>query len=81
MSQAITTSIRLPVDLRKKLDQVSRKTEKGKNGIIVEALKDYFEKIQIFSLQSEARKQSLLASRQSNPETLLWEKNIDWEDD
>lgn len=80
MSQAITTSIRLPYQVRKRLERVSHRFNKGKNGIILDALKDYFQKIEAASFKEEAKRQSLLASRKDREEASIWEDNLDIED-
>lgn len=80
MAQAVTTSIRLPSQIRKRLDQASHRLNKGKNGIILDALSDYFQKMEAASFREEAKLQSLLASRQDNQEGSIWEDNLDFEE-
>ncbi len=80
MSQSITTSIRLPANIRKQLEKVSRLQNEGKNNVIVTALKSYFEKLNRERLSKDARSQSLLASKKDGDDTSLWEKNLDLDD-
>jgi predicted DNA-binding protein len=77
MSQAITTSIRLPHPIRKKLERASIALAQGKNALIIEALMDYFQKIERASFALEAKRQSLLACKADKPMAAIWEKNID----
>ena len=80
MAHGITTSVRLPVGARKQLERVSRKFNKGKNGIIIEALNDYFHKMRRIALEKEAKTQSLLASGQDIADSAAWEENLDFDD-
>lgn len=80
MTQAITTSIRLPQQIRRELERVSHRLHKGKNGVILDALRDYFDKIEKTSLKQEARRQSVLASNGDQKESFLWEENADFDD-
>lgn len=75
MPHNITTSIRLPPDLRHQLDSVSRTLHRGKNWIITKALEEYLEKLNQNVLIEEAHRQSLLASK--NDENGDWEQNTD----
>lgn len=76
--QSATTSIRLPVDIRKQLERASRRAGSGRNSIVIAALKDYLQKLNSDDLAREARRQSLLATE--NSEASLWEANLDLED-
>lgn len=80
MTQAITTSIRLPSQVRKRLERVSHKLSRGKNGVILDALEDYFAKIEAVPFKEEAKRQSLLASGKDKEEAPIWENNLDFED-
>lgn len=80
MAQAVTTSIRLPVSLRKQLEKVSRLKNEGKNSVIIEALINYFKKMEKMGLIKEARRQSLLASKKDKEDPSLWEENLDLDD-
>ena len=77
MTKSVTTSIRLEVSLSKKLEKVAHDLHRGKNWLISEALRIYLEQLENQNLNLEARKQSLLASKQKNLDSDLWEVNSD----
>jgi predicted DNA-binding protein len=77
MTKSITTSIRLEVSLSKKLEKVAHDLHRGKNWLISEALHIYLEQLENQNLNLEARKQSLLASKQKDLDSDLWEVNSD----
>ena len=77
MTKSVTTSIRLEVSLSKKLEKVAHDLHRGKNWLISEALRIYLEQLENQNLNREARKQSLLASKQKNLDSDLWEVNSD----
>ena len=54
-----TTSIRLPDDLRSQLDAAAESLHRGKNWVIVQALREYLARMQRDALAQEARRQSL----------------------
>jgi len=80
MTKGITTSIRLELNLSKKLENAARNLHRGKNWLISEALRRYLEQLENPNLVQEARKQSLLASKQKNTGDDLWETNSDQEE-
>ncbi|MDO8519922.1 MAG: hypothetical protein Q7T11_07165 [Deltaproteobacteria bacterium] len=77
MAQSVTTSIRLPAAVSRQLKRVSGQLKKGKNGIIVDALKDFFNQRTRDSLKQEAARQSLLAGTSSSPADREWEESLD----
>lgn len=78
MTETTTTSIRLPIDLKKDLDKAAHILHRGKNWIIVQALEAYLKKVRYSALIKEARRQSLIASKKSEEDELtLWERNHD----
>ncbi len=79
MTKSITTSIRLELSLSKKLEKVAHNLHRGKNWLISEAIRKYLEQLENPNLAQEARVQSLLASKQRNTNTDLWEINSDKE--
>jgi len=79
MTSGITTSIRLEVNLSKKLEKAAHDLHRGKNWLISEALRKYLEQLENSNLVDEARNQSLLASKQKNQDLELWEKDSDQE--
>ncbi|WP_341789686.1 hypothetical protein [Rickettsia endosymbiont of Polydrusus tereticollis] len=81
MTKSITTSIRLEVDLSKKLEKAALDLHRRKNWVISEAIRIYLKQLENSNLVGEARRQSLLVSRQKNldPDADLWEINSDQE--
>ncbi|MCB1713321.1 MAG: hypothetical protein KDH96_12875 [Candidatus Riesia sp.] len=79
MTKGITTSIRLDSTLSKKLEKASHNLHRRKGWLISEALRKYLEQLENTGLAQEARKQSLLASKQQNQDDDLWEVNSDLE--
>jgi predicted DNA-binding protein len=79
MTKGITTSIRLELSLSKRLEKAAHNLHRGKNWLISEAVCKYLEQLENPNLVQEARKQSLLASKQKNKDTDLWEINSDQE--
>ena len=68
-----TTSIRIPDDLKVRLDSTARRMNKGKNWIIKQALAEYLQRHNIELLQAEARRQSMAASKKKWKDAKLWE--------
>ncbi len=56
---SVTTSIRLPDDLRAELDAAAKSLHRGKNWVIAQALREYLARLQHDALAQEARRQSL----------------------
>jgi predicted DNA-binding protein len=77
MTKSITTSIRLEPSLNKKLEKAAHNLHRGKNWLISEAVRMYLEQLENPNLVQEARKQSLLVSKQKNLDADLWEANSD----
>ena len=69
-----TTSIRIPDDLKIRLDRTARRMNKGKNWIIKQALAEYLQRHNMDLLREEARRQSLLASKKKWKDAKLWEE-------
>ncbi|MEY4463698.1 MAG: hypothetical protein RLZZ81_669 [Pseudomonadota bacterium] len=79
MTKSITTSIRLEINLSKQLEKAAHDLHRGKNWIISEAIRIYLRQLENSDLAKEARRQSLLASKQKNSDADLWERNSDYE--
>jgi predicted DNA-binding protein len=77
MTKEITTSIRLEISLSKKLERAAHNLHRGKNWIISEAVRKYLEQLEHPNLAEEARRQSLLVSKEQNLDNDLWETNSD----
>jgi predicted transcriptional regulator len=69
-----TSSFRIPDDLRIRLDETSRRMNKGKNWIINQAVEQYLERHSQAGLREEAKRQSRLASRKCWKDAPGWEK-------
>ncbi|MCC8482997.1 MAG: ribbon-helix-helix domain-containing protein [Rickettsia endosymbiont of Labidopullus appendiculatus] len=73
----VATVIRLETKLSKRLETVSQNLHRDKNSLIIEAVRMYLEQLEYPNIVEEARKQSLLANKQENPDSDLWEINSD----
>jgi predicted DNA-binding protein len=80
MIKSVTTSIRLELSLSRKLEKVAHNLHRGKNWLISEAVRRYLEQLENTTLVQEARKQSLLVSKQKNMDYDIWETNSDSEE-
>lgn len=72
MPASTTTSIRLPKELSRELARKARSTKRGKSWVIKEALELYLLGSSHDALREEARKQSLLASKQMSKDEAAW---------
>ncbi len=79
MIKSVTTSIRLELSLSRKLEKAAHNLHRGKNWLISEAVRRYLEQLENTTLVQEARKQSLLVSKQKNMDYDIWETNSDSE--
>jgi predicted DNA-binding protein len=79
MIKSVTTSIRLELSLSRKLEKAAHNLHRGKNWLISEAVRRYLEQLENNTLVQEARKQSLLVSKQKNMDYDIWETNSDSE--
>jgi predicted DNA-binding protein len=68
----VSTSVRLPRELSRELARKARSTKRGKNWVIKEALELYLLGSSHDALRKEARRQSLLVSRQSTKDDADW---------
>ncbi|MBZ5674905.1 MAG: ribbon-helix-helix domain-containing protein [Acidobacteriia bacterium] len=71
-----TTSIRIPDDLKDRLESAARRMNKGKNWIIKEALAEYLQRHNMDLLRAEARRQSIAASKKKWKDAKLWEEAV-----
>lgn len=72
--RAITTSSRLPPELRKRLEATGRRLGRGTSWIIVRALEEYLAKGDDQSFVEEARRQAIRASEGVTPDEVFWEE-------
>lgn len=67
-----TFSIRASEELLARLGEFARQTNRRRNSVIVRAIEDYLDLNETELLRAEARRQSLLASKQTHPEDEAW---------
>ena len=77
-----TTSIRIPDDLKIRLESTARRMSKGKNWVIKQALTEYLERHNQDWLRAEARRQSIAASKMKWKDEKFWEEALAevWDD-
>lgn len=78
--KAITTSFRLPPELRQRLEETARRLGRGKNWILIQALEAYLARRDDHGFIEEARRQSLLASDVVTSDEAYWEDVLDTTD-
>ena len=66
---SITSSFRISEELQRRLSDAARRTGKGKNAILVEALTKHLDSLERTRLAVEARRQSELVSRHEQDES------------
>ena len=72
------SSVRMPDELRYRLERTARHLKKGKNWIINQALDEYLRKVDRDTLADQARRQSLAASSaEAREEAGFWERVSD----
>ena len=69
-----TTSIRIPDDLKDRLESTARQMNKGKNWIIKQALAEYLQRHNMDVLRAEARRQSIAASKKKWKDERFWNR-------
>ena len=74
---SITSSFRISDELRLRLEAAAGVSGKGKNWILNQALREYLDRIREDSLTAEARRQSLLASGEPDPDAKFWSDQAD----
>lgn len=72
-----TSSIRIPAELRDRLERTAKYLKKGKNSILVQALDEYLKKTDPVAFAEEARRQSLIAAAAAAKEDGFWESIAD----
>ena len=73
----ITTSIRLPPELRDRLERTAKRLQRGKSWVIARALEQYLSREEEEVLRDEARRQSQRASAAAWPDESRWEADHD----
>jgi predicted DNA-binding protein len=67
-----TTSIRVPDDLKNRLEETAKFMGKPQNWIISRAIEEYLNRHSHQAIEAEARRQSILVSSGSDPMTDAW---------
>jgi predicted DNA-binding protein len=75
--KSTTSSFRISTELVRRLEQATRKTKRGKNAIIIQALQEYLDRHDRSRFLEEARRQSLLASSIPDEHQDVWLNNAD----
>ena len=70
--RSTTSSVRLPLELRARLDRATRELKLRKNKIFTQALEEFLERAERERFLENARKQSILASAVPGEEDDFW---------
>ena len=72
-----TTTVRLPPELKQKLEAVARQQARGKSWVIQRALDEYCARIMAGGLPAEAQRQCKAANKSDRKDS-SWEQFGDW---
>jgi predicted transcriptional regulator len=76
MQRSVTTSVRLPRDLKRKVERKAASAGCGRNRVIIKALELYLREDEQAAYETEARLQSQLATKLDSPDT-DWDKMVE----
>jgi predicted DNA-binding protein len=76
VQKSITTSVRLPRDLKRRIDRKAVSAGRGRNRVIIEALESYLREDGQAEYEAEARRQSQLAVKLDRPDS-AWDEMIE----
>jgi len=76
MQKSVTTSVRLPPELKRKIERKAASADCGRNRVIINALEAYLLEDEQAAYETEARHQSQLASKLDAPDP-GWDKLIE----
>lgn len=76
MQKSITTSVRLPRDLKRRIDRKAISAGSGRNRVIIDALESYLREDDQAVYETEARRQSKLATKLDRPDA-AWDEMIE----
>jgi metal-responsive CopG/Arc/MetJ family transcriptional regulator len=76
MPKSITTSVRLPRDLKRRVDRKAISAGSGRNRVIIDALEMYLKEDDQATYETEARRQSQLATKLDHPDS-PWDEMIE----
>jgi len=76
VQKSITTSVRLPRDLKRRIDRKAVSAGSGRNRVIIDALELYLREDDQAVYETEARRQSQLATTLDRPDS-AWDEMIE----
>jgi metal-responsive CopG/Arc/MetJ family transcriptional regulator len=76
MQKAVTTSVRLPRELKRKVERKAASAGCGRNRVIIKALELYLREDEQAAYETEARHQSQLAAKLDVPDS-AWEQMVE----
>jgi predicted DNA-binding protein len=76
MQKSVTTSVRLPRELRRRVERKAAKAGCGRNRVIVKALEFYLREDEQASYETEARHQSRMAAKLDAPDA-SWDQTVE----
>jgi metal-responsive CopG/Arc/MetJ family transcriptional regulator len=76
MQKSVTTSVRLPRELKRKVERKAASAGCGRNRVIIKALELYLREDEQAAYETEARHQSQLAAKLDTPDS-AWEQMVE----
>jgi predicted DNA-binding protein len=76
MQKTVTTSVRLPRELRSKIELKAASAGCGRNRIIIKALESYLREDEQAAYETEAHHQSRLAAKLDTPDS-AWDQMVE----
>jgi predicted DNA-binding protein len=76
MQKSVTTSVRMPRELRRRIERKAAAAGCGRNRIIIDALESYLVEDEQAAYEVEARTQSRLASK-LDPQDPAWDQMVE----
>jgi predicted DNA-binding protein len=76
MAKSVTTSVRLPQQLRQRVEDKAAAAGCGRNRVIIEALEFYLKEDEQAAYETEAGHQSRLAAKLDSPDS-AWDQMVE----
>lgn len=76
MQESVTTSVRLPRELRRQVELKAASNGCGRNRVIIKALESYLREDEQAAYETEARHQSLMAAMLDAPDS-AWDQMVE----
>ncbi len=76
MQKSVTTSVRLPKELKSKIELKAASSGCGRNRVIIKALEFYLREDEQATYETEARHQSRLATKLDTPDS-AWDEMVE----